>query len=362
MRTEESEQNKSSSTKSTTKSCKRELSSPIQQDLQIKKYRSKPSSDSDSITELNETATELSNSNEDMQESESDAQNQEGVATYYLSRPMVPDDVCNIAQELKTLMLPEVRATVKDEIKEELAGFGSMLDKAVASINKTLNDQIGALKTENKELKTKVSKLESQANSYEKRATKAEKAIDALEQYSRRNSVRISGIKEPQQLTDAHETQSEDTDYIALNMANDMGVNLDPRDIDRSHRAGKKSAKGRCILVKFATYRARQAFLGNRKKLKAIDKWKDVFISEDLTKKRSEILYHARQLVKQNKLNAAFSLDGRIFIKDSEDKRHQVESKEVLIAYGASFESREGPINSHEPGPEPEAMDSASAW
>ena len=124
-------------------------------------------------------------------------------------------------------------------------------------------------------------------------------------------------------------------------MANDMGVDLVPRDIDRSHRAGKKSASGRSILVKFATYRARQAFLGNRRKLKSMDKWKDVFISEDLTKKRSEILYHARQLAKQGKLNAAFSLDGRIFIKDSEDKRHQVKTKEALIAYGASIESGE---------------------
>ena len=119
-----------------------------------------------------------------MQDTEAETSKQDGVATYYLSRPMMPQDVCSIAQELKTLMLPEVRASVKAEIKEELAGFGSMLDKAVISINKTLNDQISSLKTENKELTTIVSQLESRAKNNEKRAMKAEKAINAQEQYS----------------------------------------------------------------------------------------------------------------------------------------------------------------------------------
>ena len=161
-------------------------------------------------------------------------------------------------------------------------------------------------------------------------------------------------------LIDIDGVLTEDTDSVALTIANDIGVNLVPRDIDRSHRVGKKSATGRSILVKFATYRARQAFLSNRKKLKTSVKWKDVYISEDLTKKRSEILFYARQLVKQGKLKAAFSLDGRIFIKDSDDKRHQVESKEALKAYGASFDSGDGSNDDSETGQESEAMDSAA--
>ena len=168
MRTGDSTQNKAPSAKNTTKGNKRELSSPIQQDLQTKKSRSRTCSDSDSIAELNEASTELSDFRAVMQDTETETSKQDGVATYYLSRPMMPDDVCSIAQELKTLMLPEVRASVKAEIKEELAGFGSMLDKAVASINKTLNYQISSLKTENKELKTRVSQLESRAKNNKK--------------------------------------------------------------------------------------------------------------------------------------------------------------------------------------------------
>ena len=132
-------------------------------------------------------------------EIEAEATKQDDVQTYFVSRPLIPDDVYKIAQELKLLMLPEVRATVKGEIKEEMAGFGSMLEIALDKINKTLTHEIETLKTENNTLKSKVLKLENQSISYEKRALKAEKAIDTQEQYSRRNSVRISGLKEPQE-------------------------------------------------------------------------------------------------------------------------------------------------------------------
>ena len=201
MRTEECEQNKSAQPKNANKGNKRELSSPVQQDLQVKKCRSKPGSNSDSIFELDETLTEFSDSATDMAETEIEAEatKQDDVQTYFVSRPLIPDDVYKIAQELKLLMLPEVRATVKGEIKEEMAGFGSMLEIALDKINKTLTHEIETLKTENNTLKSKVLKLENQSISYEKRALKAEKAIDTQEQYSRRNSVRISGLKEPQE-------------------------------------------------------------------------------------------------------------------------------------------------------------------
>ena len=67
MRTGDSTQNKAPSAKNTTKGNKRELSSPIQQDLQTKKSRLRTDSDSDSIAELNEASTELSDFRADMQ-------------------------------------------------------------------------------------------------------------------------------------------------------------------------------------------------------------------------------------------------------------------------------------------------------
>ena len=76
---------------------------------------------------------------------------------------------------------------------------------------------------------------------------------DALEQYTRRNSVRISGYPEQ---------ANENIDEIVLTIAGVIDVQLLPSDIDRSHRVGKTGKttgkpRHRDIILKVATYNAR---------------------------------------------------------------------------------------------------------
>ena len=59
--------------------------------------------------------------------------------------------------------------------------------------------------------------------------------VDALEQYSRRNCVRIDPIPE---------SAEENTGDIVKAVAKSVGVNLTDEAIDRSHRVGKKSPTG----------------------------------------------------------------------------------------------------------------------
>ena len=100
------------------------------------------------------------------------------------------------------------------------------------------------------------------------------------------NCLRISGVKE-------HPFES--TDDIVLKMAADIESEVQLSDIDRSHRVGNPNtptSKPRDIIVKFATYRSRQ-----RTRLKDAGHPGE-FVSEDLTKFRSGILYEARKLSK----------------------------------------------------------------
>ena len=95
----------------------------------------------------------------------------------------------------------------------------------------------------------------------EKRVVVLERDTDALEQYSRRNSVRVSGIPEQ---------NNEITDDVILKLAEDMNVQISRADTDRSHRVGRLEdtrrthsevrtrIRHRVIIVKFATYNARQ--------------------------------------------------------------------------------------------------------
>ena len=209
---------------------------------------------------------------------------------------------------------PETLKTLKIVslyLRTEVAGIvKTAVETAIESKLSEIKDENARLTKENVELTARVSALES--------------ALDESEQYSRRNSLRVSNIKED---------PSENTDQIVLNIANELDVEISPNDIDRSHRVGKPStSKTRDILVKFATYRARQRLYDNRSSLKNSG-YDGVFINEDLTKNKSKLLYQARLKVKSNFLQGARSMDGRLFIKDFADKVFRLTSKSDIDAH-----------------------------
>ena len=66
--------------------------------------------------------------------------------------------------------------------------------------------------------------------------------------------------------------------------------------------------------------------------LKEADDFKGVYINEDLTRHRADLLRSARQLVKIKFLLSAWSFDGRIFVKLPYSTKRQIHSKEDLGA------------------------------
>lgn len=178
----------------------------------------------------------------------------------------------------------------------------SMIEKAVGKLLEPLTLEVTALRKENDSLKQRVASLELTA--------------DAAEQYSRRNCLRISGIAE---------TAGENTDTLVLDVAEKLGVPLTLDEISRSHRVGRPPAEGvtdpkpRSIIFRLVTYRIRQRVYKARTKAKEKG-LAGVYINEDLTKFRNHLLYQARLLLKAEKINGAWSSDGRILIKDTNNK------------------------------------------
>ena len=166
----------------------------------------------------------------------------------------------------------------------------------VTEATNTLTNDIQSLRTENDNLRKDIDKLSE-------RLIKAESDNDALEQYTRKNSVRISGVPE--------DVNGENTDGIVLKIAEELNVPMSPDDIDRSHHVGKVDNRSRTvpgagtrhrdIIVKFATYNAKQRLYMKRKDLRDIEERPNVFINDDLTKTRSKLLFDARSLVRVNK-------------------------------------------------------------
>lgn len=140
---------------------------------------------------------------------------------------------------------------------------------------------------------------------------------DDMEQYSRRDNLRIEGIAE---------SQNEIPDILVKDFANNH-LGLDPpmelSDISRSHRVGKPRKEGspRTLLVKFTSYNVRARVIRNRRKLKEINRANvsetrpKFFVNEDLTSKRMKLAYEARQLVRDGTISESWTWDGLVKYK-----------------------------------------------
>lgn len=142
--------------------------------------------------------------------------------------------------------------------------------------------------------------LQDKVCSLEEKCNRLLQEINELEQYSRRNCLRIFGIEEK---------RDENTDTIITEIATKhLGFAVNPTDIDRSHRIGRKdhdNGKPRAIIVKFSNYEGRNRFIKNRRKLKGTD----IIIKEDLTKTNQELLQNTK---KNPAVKSAWSHDGKI--------------------------------------------------
>ena len=141
---------------------------------------------------------------------------------------------------------------------------------------------------------------------------------DELEEYSRRNSLRISGISESDQ---------KPTDEIVMSIASEYNIGITTQDLDRSHRVGMvNDNSSRAILVKFSSYRAKRAFMMKKKDLKA-----GLYFNEDLTKVRSELLFKTRKLFKAERLFGAWCFGGSIYVRDTKNENLWMKLRDLLV-------------------------------
>ena len=155
-----------------------------------------------------------------------------------------------------------------------------------------------------------------------------EYATDALAQYSRRENVRISGVAEPPGNEDIPENFTD----ILTDIGNSMGVRIDPGAIVDVHRLGKKTPnKQRQIIVRFSNRMIRRDFIVNRRKLKQSEKFKGVFISDDLTPLRFKLFQMVR---KHDDVKSAHTRDGKIVCIMKSGTKVILESPDDLFRIG----------------------------
>lgn len=213
----------------------------------------------------------------------------------------------------ETSSISSITKAVTESIRNEL----EPLSNAVMSLKQEIREEfrkelvgvkysIAALQADIQRKDDAIQRLELRIGALEEDNFALMRSSDELEQYSRRNSLRLSGVQE---------RDGEDAAEVMLQILNSE-LKLEPplsgSDIDRVHRVGPKSRKDRPILIKFATYHARHKAFSNRKLLKRSG-W---FLNEDLTKIRSQLLFNAREMKRKSPIMDCWSADGRVLIKN----------------------------------------------
>ena len=138
---------------------------------------------------------------------------------------------------------------------------------------------------------------------------------DALEQYGRRNKLRISGIPEK---------DKEDTTQAVMAITNDimeLDPPLQPGNIEVSHRLPKprnsKPEEPRQVIVRFRPKAIRYSVISNRNNLKEFNDKNDckIYINEDLTSTRAKLFSTVRTLQKKRHFDQVWTYNGNVKVK-----------------------------------------------
>ena len=146
-------------------------------------------------------------------------------------------------------------------------------------------------------------------------------SLDDLQQYSRRNSIRIDGF--PTEPGDVKETIGNLETKVKTMFKDVMKVKLESTDFCRMHRVGKPAQSGKVkqVIVKFTNYGAKLRVMKARKTLREQAEARDtggktrVYINDDLTKRRAWIARQAREARKNKQIKDTWVYDGRIYVQ-----------------------------------------------
>ena len=217
----------------------------------------------------------------------------------------------------KSNMTEELIIALRDpRVMEALAGvFEAKLQPLLETIDE--------LKTQITNKSTQIVKLQSELHA-------ATSRIEALETYTRRDNLLISGLPVESYVeaagsgTDNESTANESVERSVLKLFNEkMGVAVKSSDISIAHRLKKRNTNSNqppVTIVRFANRKAREAVYTARRRLRDVPTGTaKLFINEDLNKTTAELFYKARQLIRQKVLYSTWTSSCSVYVKDTAD-------------------------------------------
>lgn len=228
-----------------------------------------------------------------------------------LKRLVSEDFVRSKLDELKDEIMKEIKSEMRsefDKINERIKNVNTKLVEQATEVenlkseSSDLKEEIEKLKSENDRLKTKNEEIADLLTQREQRILVNEKEINELEQYTRRNSLRIYGISD----NDKNENSRTSANRAVSMIKDKLEVPITIADVDIAHRLGQFRTDGnRPIIIKFISRELKDTVLRHRRKLKGTA----LVIREDLTTKNAKLL---EKVSHHSNVKNAWSDDGKI--------------------------------------------------
>ena len=207
-----------------------------------------------------------------------------------------------------------VEALIDQQVADKIA-------QIIRAGNQNLLDSLSSLRAEIKSLRAELADRDVTIVNWRGQIQRLREDHDALEQYGRRNNLRVSGIPEP----NLQQGETKDTTSAVVNLANEV-LKLDPplqnSHIEVSHRLKKsrhaRSEDPRSIIVHFRSKSERFQVISNRKELKNYNATNDnkVFINEDLTAMGAKLFSTVRALHRKKQFQQVWTYNCTIRVKE----------------------------------------------
>ncbi|KAL8625812.1 hypothetical protein ACOMHN_012404 [Nucella lapillus] len=242
---------------------------------------------------------------------------------------MVTGEVFNTS-DIHELVINRVQETLKAFNQE---GSKTSVKQLMPFLTAALTTAVSVAVTEAMKEITKTTKETLSMHLQQAKATSSERRLlsavttltyenDRLQQYSRRESIRIHGIK-----TATGET-AESVEKKALEVFTAVGADVKPEDLAAVHRAVKEKKGSRPILVKFVSRRKRREVMERKKVLREKEEHRGTYLNDDLTPLRARLLGMVQRL---DGIQKAWTVDGRIFCLKRMPVGLAVQQKPVLL-------------------------------
>ena len=216
--------------------------------------------------------------------------------------PQRSNDMENAIMASVTAALTDFKVKIELQLKEEMK---KLEDSLVAKITKEVDDKLKEVREEFNQSTTFI-----ETSLQDEIANVREHAIHN-EQYSRKNSVRISGITEDE----GEDVEQKVIDFMKTNLK----VDISRSEIEISHRVGRQhqDANGRQwprqVIVKFESHKVKEKTM----RAKSLLKGTNYSLQEDLT---PAIYKRLKELKKCFRVDKCCSVDGKVKYKLKNDE------------------------------------------